>query len=301
MIKTVSLTAGIEMAVELMGGYHASIENRGNGVIYASKTSGIIADSDGVTAIDSGNSKVLRNIAQYKKSDDNSYDYYGKIYLLSDTDTKAEIQTANDLSFKYKNTAKGGGTYDDTAIKADISDLQKNKANASDLKNYVTKATGYGLSTNDFTTEEKNKLAGLENYDDSEIKAEIADSGWVNIDLMTATTNLILDNTVSNYLNYRKIGHIVYVKGSMKFTSISDEDVVMENMTGVLPDDFKPEKAAVLLGRCGTFVNNNNSDFQPIYWQFNPSGSVSVSMMNNQKLSGAINKSVSVQGSYIID
>ena len=243
MIKTVSLTANQETEVILAGGCHCCIENRGSGVIYASKASGIIADSDGVTAIDSGNSKVLRNIAQYKKDDDNSYDYYGKIYLLSDSDGKAEIQTANDLNFfSRKNSAKGGGTYDDTAIKADISalqtgkadksdvytksetdsaitskvaeivadapedfdtlkemsdwiashensasamnsaiqtnadnisNLQENKANASDLNNYVTKITGKGLSTNDYTTAEKEKLAGLENYDDTGVNNKL--------------------------------------------------------------------------------------------------------------------------------
>lgn len=114
MIKTINLSAGTETEVELTGGCHVSIENRGNGVIYASKSSGITADSDGVTAIDSGNAKVLRNVAQYRKNDDNkSYDYYGKIYLLSDSDTKAEIQTANDLNFfSRKNSAKGGETID---------------------------------------------------------------------------------------------------------------------------------------------------------------------------------------------
>lgn len=112
MIKTISLTANEEKEVELTGGCHVSIENRGDGVIYASKSSGITADSDGVTAIDSGNAKVLRNVAQYRNND-NSYDYYGKIYLLSASDTKAEIQTANDLNFfSRKNSAKGGETID---------------------------------------------------------------------------------------------------------------------------------------------------------------------------------------------
>ena len=114
MIKTISLTANIETEVELTGGCHVSVENRGTGIIYASESSGITADSDGVTAIDGGNAKVLRNVAQYRKNDDNkSYDYYGKIYLLSDSDTKAEIQTANDLNFfSRKNSAKGGETID---------------------------------------------------------------------------------------------------------------------------------------------------------------------------------------------
>ena len=38
----------------------------------------------------------------------------------------------------------------------------------------VDKEEGKGLSTNDFTTEEKNKLAGLSNYDDTTINADIA-------------------------------------------------------------------------------------------------------------------------------
>lgn len=111
MIKTINLIAGIEMAAELMGGCHVSIENRGSGVIYASKSSGITADSDGVTAIDSGSTKILRNVAQYRKND-NSYDYYGKIYLLSASDAKAEIQTANDLNFFSRKNSKGGETID---------------------------------------------------------------------------------------------------------------------------------------------------------------------------------------------
>ena len=51
--------------------------------------------------------------------------------------------------------------YDDTEIKQDITNLQNTK---------VDKVQGKGLSTNDYTTEEKNKLASLENYDDTEVK-----------------------------------------------------------------------------------------------------------------------------------
>lgn len=39
--------------------------------------------------------------------------------------------------------------------------------------NYVEQEQGKGLSTNDYTTREKEKLANLENYDDTEIKADI--------------------------------------------------------------------------------------------------------------------------------
>ncbi len=42
-----------------------------------------------------------------------------------------------------------------------------------DISNLVEKEDGKGLSSNDYTTEEKNKLAGLENYNDTQVKADI--------------------------------------------------------------------------------------------------------------------------------
>lgn len=60
-------------------------------------------------------------------------------------------------------SGEGGGSYDDTAIwKA--------------VNNKVDKEEGKGLSTNDYTDEEREKLAGLENYDDTELKEEIAET-----------------------------------------------------------------------------------------------------------------------------
>ena len=72
---------------------------------------------------------------------------------------------------------------DNKTNKSDISALKSdnatNKSNISTLQeqvsNKVDKVEGKGLSTNDYTTEEKQKLAGLKNYDDTEIKQNIAD------------------------------------------------------------------------------------------------------------------------------
>ena len=44
------------------------------------------------------------------------------------------------------------------------------------INNKVDKVTGKGLSTNDFTTTLKNKLNGLQNYDDTDIKADVVKS-----------------------------------------------------------------------------------------------------------------------------
>lgn len=72
---------------------------------------------------------------------------------------------------------------DNKTNKSDISALKSdnttNKENISTLQeqvsNKVDKVEGKGLSTNDYTTEEKQKLAGLKNYDDTEVKKDISD------------------------------------------------------------------------------------------------------------------------------
>ena len=64
--------------------------------------------------------------------------------------------------------------YDDTAIKADIAKKADATAMSTALEGKVDKVEGKVLSSNDYTTAEKEKLAGLSNYNDTEIKADIA-------------------------------------------------------------------------------------------------------------------------------
>lgn len=64
--------------------------------------------------------------------------------------------------------------YDDTAIKADIAKKADATAMSTALEGKVDKVEGKVLSSNDYTTAEKEKLAGLSNYDDADIKASIA-------------------------------------------------------------------------------------------------------------------------------
>ena len=57
---------------------------------------------------------------------------------------------------------------------ADLSNYY-NKSQVDDLlTNKIDKATGMGLSSNDYTTAEKNKLSSLSNYDDTALKAQIS-------------------------------------------------------------------------------------------------------------------------------
>lgn len=61
----------------------------------------------------------------------------------------------------------GGGT--------DLSNYYTKSETDNKLNTKVDKVTGKGLSTNDYTTVEKNKLATLSNYDDTAIKKQITD------------------------------------------------------------------------------------------------------------------------------
>lgn len=71
-----------------------------------------------------------------------------------------------------------------------------------DVSNKVDKVTGKGLSTNDYTTAEKTKLAGLSNYDDTQIQAAI-DALQSAIDALTGvndTTEAI--NTMNEVIDF---------------------------------------------------------------------------------------------------
>lgn len=59
------------------------------------------------------------------------------------------------------------------------SDSSFNKA----LNNKVDKVSGKGLSTNDYTSAEKNKLASLQNYDDAQVKKLISQKQDIITDL----------------------------------------------------------------------------------------------------------------------
>lgn len=58
----------------------------------------------------------------------------------------------------------------------------------------VDKVVGKQLSTEDFTTAEKNKLAGLNNYDDTQVQADIT-TNTNNIDTLTSSFNNVINNT----------------------------------------------------------------------------------------------------------
>ena len=104
-------------------------------------------------------------------------------FLTSHQDISGKVDkvTGKGLSTEDYTTAEktklaGLSNYDDTQIiealdgKADVNHTHSQYLTEhQDISGKVDKVTGKGLSTEDYTTEEKTKLAGLSNYDDTQI------------------------------------------------------------------------------------------------------------------------------------
>lgn len=81
--------------------------------------------------------------------------------------TRDNIQDLLSVLFAANEGGGGGGT-------VDLSNYYTKPETNTLLDTKVDKVTGKQLSTEDYTTEEKAKLASLENYDDTAVKSDIA-------------------------------------------------------------------------------------------------------------------------------
>lgn len=118
--------------------------------------------------------------------------YNNKYDILASTiqPNPASVKYWADLSsnpnggdLKYFNGTKwilvnNKATEDISQIKQQIADLEQNKED---------KVEGKGLSTEDYTTQEKNKLASLQNYNDSGVRELIS---ALNLRLLTLSEDL---------------------------------------------------------------------------------------------------------------
>ena len=103
----------------------------------------------------------------------NKYDILASTNQPNPTSVKywADLSSnANGGDLKYFNGTKwvlvnNKATEDISQIKQQIADLEQNKED---------KVEGKGLSTEDYTTQEKNKLASLQNYNDDEVRELIS-------------------------------------------------------------------------------------------------------------------------------
>lgn len=103
----------------------------------------------------------------------NKYDILASTIQPNPTSVKywADLSSnANGGDLKYFNGTKwvlvnNKDTEDISQIKQQIADLEQNKED---------KVEGKGLSTENYTTQEKNKLASLQNYNDDEVRELIS-------------------------------------------------------------------------------------------------------------------------------
>lgn len=116
----------------------------------------------------------------------NKYDILASTIQPNPTSVKywADLSSnPNGGDLKYFNGTKwvlvnNKATEDISQIKQQIADLEQNKED---------KVEGKGLSTEDYTTQEKNKLASLQNYNDSEVRELIS---VLNLRLTTLSEDL---------------------------------------------------------------------------------------------------------------
>lgn len=147
------------------------------------------------------------------------------------TNSQTAVSTANTAETKAQEALDqvvvGTGTkvYRDTTLLSNLDikpiedDIADNTTAITALQNgKVDKVTGKQLSTEDFTTAEKSKLAGLSNYNDTQVKADIAENTTAITDLQTRATNIEnknneqdsnIDNINDKFSNYLKITDLI--------------------------------------------------------------------------------------------
>lgn len=117
----------------------------------------------------------LNEISYTVENESETVSFYNRFYNKIMTEQISNIQV-NDVPVTRDNiqellsvlfAANEGGT-------VDLSNYYTKPETNTLLETKVDKVDGKQLSTEDYTTEEKTKLAGLENYDDSTVKSDIA-------------------------------------------------------------------------------------------------------------------------------
>ena len=123
--------------------------------------------------------------------------------LIDNTYTKSEVDAKID-------EAVAGG-------EVDLSNYYTKSETDSKVSGKVDKVEGKQLSTEDYTTEEKTKLAGLDNYDDTTIKGDIAanteaiETEVTRAKAAESTLNNKIPTAQTSYIGYNK--NFVYSEG----------------------------------------------------------------------------------------
>lgn len=184
----------------------------------------------------------LNEISYTVENDSETVSFYNRFYNKIVTEQISNIQV-NDvpvtrdniqdlLSVLFAGYEGGGGT-------VDLSNYYTKPETNTLLGTKVDKVEGKQLSTEDYTTEEKAKLASLENYDDTAVKSDIAanttaieaeverakDAEKVNADAITAEVERA--TTAEGELNTKIDTKVDKIEGKQ----LSTEDYTTEEKT----------------------------------------------------------------------
>ena len=204
----------------------------------------------------------------FTTSEDNSggecyVGYYNssKNYFAEESEDKLINHNDTEYSWNFAVRVHSGATVDniiypmlrktdvtDNTFEPYVDDLQ------TQINSKVDKVSGMGLSQNSFTTSEKTKLANLENYDDSQIKSEIAETAE-QIALNYSTLgyqkkNLLKNNYVSKKMN--DVTVTVNADGSIVVSGISNKNtdfILLSNMSTGLDNQFTNNKKFIPNGK----------------------------------------------------
>ena len=107
---------------------------------------------------------------------------------------------------------------------ADLSNYYSKSQVGDLLANKIDKATGMGLSSNDYTTAEKNKLSSLSNYDDTALKSQISAIHSI------PTINPVTYSSLCSYADNLNIGEsqTMILKGSGISDIPVDDNIVVK-------------------------------------------------------------------------
>lgn len=209
----------LELKNEILGGagdnintlkkvYDALSGNTGGDVDLSNYYTKSEVDAKDSTKVDKVNGKGLSTedyttAEKSKLASLSNYDDSEIRSLIENTYTKSEVDAKID-------EAVAGG-------EVDLTNYYTKSETDSKISGKVDKVEGKQLSTEDYTTEEKTKLAGLDNYDDTTVKGDIAanteaiEAEVTRAKAAESTLNNKIPTAQTSYIGYNK--NFVYSEG----------------------------------------------------------------------------------------
>ena len=141
--------------------------------------------------------------------------------------TRDNIQDLLSVLFAANEGGGGGGT-------VDLSNYYTKPETNTLVSSKVDKVEGKQLSTEDYTTEEKTKLAGLENYDDTAVKSDIAANTTAieaEVERASAADTTLQDNINKEETRARTAEKELDIKVSNKVDKVEGKQLSTEDYT----------------------------------------------------------------------